>query len=90
MVRGGSRGLPGAPEETGPPLIVYPRRRNPETAFFGLDRGSYGMRQCFSQVGEDCRPAKGRLGGMRDGEGLLGIEVLFVMEVMIGPKYFAE
>jgi len=59
---GWGAGATGAPEETGPPITVCPRRGNPGTALFGLDCWSYRMRQCFSQVGEDCRPANGWLG----------------------------
>ena len=57
---------------------------------FGLGCGSYRMRQCFARVGEDCKLSKGRLSGMRDGEGLLGIEVLSAMEVVTGLKDSAE
>ena len=45
------RELPRPPDETGPPLPVYPGQRYPTTVVFCSEGGSYKARPCLSGVG---------------------------------------
>jgi len=90
-VQGGRR--QGALDGTGLPLPVCPGQRNSMTSLFGLGalrrRALHGETVLFAGRGR-LQACQETAGWRRDGEGLLGIEVLFVMEAMTRLKGFME